>query len=55
VTPKESSSTISMEPAQTRGLASQNFQAQLDNIDAKLGRFDVLKENGKGDRDGGVN
>ena len=45
--PEVSSSNTNMELGQQSGSISQDFQAQLDDIDAELGRFD----GGEGARD----
>ena len=50
-TPVVNGSHLSMDPGQQRGSTSQNFQAQLDDIDVELGLFDGGKENGKGAQD----
>jgi len=50
-TPVVNGSHLSIDPGQQRGSTSQNFQAQLDDIDVELGLFDGGKENGKGAQD----
>ena len=52
--PKASSSNINMELGQQSGSTSQDFQAQLDDIDAELERFDGGENNGEVARDSGV-
>ena len=52
--PKASSLNTNMELGQQSGSISQDFQAQLDDIDAELERFDGGENNGEVARDSGV-